>query len=203
MAEKAGGAIMNYDVFKGELVRLAAIDTETIGPVLSHWLQDTEFSRLEDTEPVKVFSPKQVQITFEKILSDGYFFAIHALADDKLIGMIDLSGFDWPGRNAWVGVGLGDREYWGKGYGTDVMHVLLRFAFHELNLHRVNLNVFEYNPRAIRCYEKVGFKHEGRMRSALNRDGRRWDLVYMGILRSEWEERPQGSGIRFQEKLSD
>jgi len=179
---------MNYDVFKGELVRLAAIDTETIGPVFSHWLQDSEFSRLSDTEPVKVFSPKQVQSTFEKILPDGYFFAIHSLAEDKLIGMIDLSGFDWPGRNAWVGVGLGEREYWGKGYSTDTMNVLLRFAFHELNLHRVNLNVFEYNPRAIRCYEKVGFKHEGRMRACLNRDGRRWDLVYMGILRSEWEE---------------
>jgi RimJ/RimL family protein N-acetyltransferase len=195
MAEKTGGAAMNYDVFKGELVRLAAIDTEKIGPAYSQWLQDTEFSRLEDTEPAKVFSPKQVQSAFEKILPDGYFFAIHSLAEDKLIGMIDLSGFDWPGRNAWVGIGLGEREYWGKGYGTDTMNVLLRFAFHELNLHRVNLNVFEYNPRAIRCYEKVGFKHEGRMRACLNRDGRRWDLVYMGILRSEWEESFQSSVV--------
>jgi RimJ/RimL family protein N-acetyltransferase len=198
MAEKVGGAAMNYAVFDGELVRLAAIDPEKIGPVLSQWLQDSEFSRLEDTEVVKVYSPKQVQSTFEKILPDGYFFAIHCLADDKLIGMLDLSGFDWPARNAWVGIGLGERDYWGRGYGTDAMNVLLRFAFHELNLHRVNLDVFEYNPRAIRCYEKVGFKHEGRMRACLNRDGRRWDLVYMGILRSEWEERFQGSGVRFQ-----
>jgi len=57
----------------------------------------------------------------------------------------------------------------------------------ELNLHRVSLDVFEYNPRAIRSYEKVGFKHEGRVRQALNRDGRRWDILYMGILREEWE----------------
>jgi len=68
------------------------------------------------------------------------------------------------------------------------MNLILRFAFCELNLHRVNLNVFEYNPRAIHCYEKVGFKHEGRLRQCLNRDGRRWDLVYMGILRGEWQE---------------
>ena len=56
----------------------------------------------------------------------------------------------------------------------------------EMNLRRVSLNVFEYNPRGIRSYEKAGFRHEGRQRQYLNRDGRRWDIVYMGILREEW-----------------
>jgi RimJ/RimL family protein N-acetyltransferase len=86
-----------------------------------------------------------------------------------------------------MGISLGDREYWGKGYGSDAMRLLLRYAFHELNLHRVSLNVFEYNPRAIRSYEKVGFVHEGRMRKFLNREGKRWDILYMGITRQEWE----------------
>ena len=178
---------MNYDVFKGELVRLWAINPEKIGQVLSRWVQDSEFSRLGDAGPVTLHSPKQIQEFFEKELKEGYFFAIHALADDKLIGIIDLTGFDWAARNTWLAIGLGEREYWGKGFGTDAMKVILRFAFRELNLHRINLNVFEYNSRAIHCYEKVGFKHEGRMRDCLNRDGRRWDLVYMGLLRSEWE----------------
>ncbi len=184
---------MNYDVFKGELVRLAAIDTEKAGPVFSRWLQDSEISRLEDTGPAMVFSPKQIQTSFEKFIQDGYVFGIHSLVEDKWIGEIGLDGFDWAARNAWVGIGLGEREYWGKGYGTDAMNVLLRFAFHELNLHRINLNVFEYNPRAIHCYEKVGFKHEGRLRGCLNREGHHWDLVYMGILRSEGEESRQAS----------
>jgi RimJ/RimL family protein N-acetyltransferase len=90
------------------------------------------------------------------------------------------------GRTAFVGIGIGERAYWGKGYGTDAMKVALRFAFTEINLERVTLNVFEYNPRAIRSYEKAGFKHEGRMRGALLKDGRRWDMIYMGILREEW-----------------
>ena len=59
--------------------------------------------------------------------------------------------------------------------------------FNELNLHRVSLDVFEYNPRAIRSYEKVGFVFEGRTRKFLNREGQRWDMIFMGILRSEWE----------------
>ena len=67
------------------------------------------------------------------------------------------------------------------------MRVILRFAFTELNLHRVSLTVFDYNQRAIRSYEKAGFRMEGRQRGFLKREGQRWDLIYMGILRSEWE----------------
>ena len=70
------------------------------------------------------------------------------------------------------------------------MEVLLRFAFEELNLHRVNLSVFEYNPRAIRSYEKAGFHHEGRQRQVLHRGGKRWDMLYMGILKNESESMP-------------
>lgn len=179
---------MNYDVFKGNLVRLKVIDLDEFAPALAKWLQDSEYSRLEGDGPAMLATPKQVQAYFEKPDKDSYFFGIHALADDRLIGDIALDGIDWAAGNAWLGIGVGDRDYWGKGYGTDAMQVMLRFAFQEMNLHRVTLNVFEYNPRAIRCYEKVGFKHEGRLRGCLNRDGRRWDLVHMGILHNEWEE---------------
>ena len=68
------------------------------------------------------------------------------------------------------------------------MKVVLRYAFTELNLQRLTLTVFEYNPRAVRAYEKTGFRHEGRLRQFLNREGRRWDMLFMGILRHEWME---------------
>ena len=67
-------------------------------------------------------------------------------------------------------------------------NVILRYGFTEVNLKRVTLTVFEYNPRAIRSYEKAGFRHEGRMRGALNKEGKRWDILVMGILREEWME---------------
>jgi RimJ/RimL family protein N-acetyltransferase len=87
-----------------------------------------------------------------------------------------------------MGIGLGDKTCWGKGYGTDAMSLLLRYAFTELNLHRMTLTVYEFNERAIRMYQRCGFKIEGIVRDCLYRNGRRWDLVSMGILRDEWLE---------------
>jgi RimJ/RimL family protein N-acetyltransferase len=81
---------------------------------------------------------------------------------------------------------IGERDYWGKGYGTDALRVLLRYAFDELNLHRVSLSVLEGNERAMRSYQKCGFRYEGRQRQVWAYDGRRWDEIYMGLLRDEW-----------------
>ena len=131
-------------------------------------------------------SPETPVAELAKLMCDHDIGAIPIGEDDKLIGEIGLDVVTWPGRDAFVGLGIGETEYWSKGYGTDIMNVLLRFAFTEINLKRVTLTVFEYNPRAIRSYEKAGFRHEGRKRLLLNREGRRWDELYMGILREEW-----------------
>ena len=125
----------------------------------------------------------------EKQKNDELFFLIRTLEEDLTIGLIGLDGIQWVRGDAWVGIGLGEREYWGEGYGTDAMGILLRYAFEELNLHRLSLSVFEYNSRAIRSYEKAGFVIEGRVRQFLNRDGRRYDMIFMGILLDEWKER--------------
>ena len=95
---------------------------------------------------------------------------------------------DWGSRDAFAGIGIGEREFWGKGYGSDAIQLLLRYAFTELNLQRVSLTVFEFNQRAQRSYEKVGFRLEGRQRQIMQREGRRWDILYMGILREDWME---------------
>ena len=97
----------------------------------------------------------------------------------------------WTHGDTFVGIGPGDREYWGKGYGTDAMKIILRYAFIELNLHWVSLDVFEYNQRGVRSSEKAGFVHEGRARQLLMCEGRRWDVLYMGILREDWIKQVQ------------
>ena len=181
---------MSTLLFQGKLVRLGMDNPEELAKCFSRWRRDTEYYRLLDTDPARMFSVKAFQKDFEANLEkkpfDDYLFTIHTLKDDRLIGFIWLGGIDWNHGNGWVGIGLGEREYWGKGYGTDAMRVVLGFAFTELNLHRVSLNVFAYNPRAIRSYEKAGFQHEGRLRKLICRDGQRTDDVWMGILGEEW-----------------
>ncbi len=177
---------MNANTFTGKLVRLATLDPDKDLPVLAGWHFDSEYSRLLDGDIASLPTAKQMREFLEKE-EDLHFFMIRSLEDDKAIGMVDLSGFNWVSGDCFVGIGLGEREYWGKGYGTEAMNLILGYGFRQLNLHRVSLDVFEYNPRAIRSYEKCGFQHEGRARGALNREGRRWDLIFMGILREEWE----------------
>lgn|SRR5574341_89891 len=180
------------DVFTGRLVRLSAFDPEEMSKAFACWSVNSEYLRLLNSSPHRMQSAKSIAKWMEKEIEEmspgSYFFSIRTLAEDKLIGELGLDVVNWPGRDAFVGLGIGETEYWNKGYGTDVMNVLLRFAFTEINLRRVTLTVFEYNPRAIRSYEKAGFRHEGHLRNYLNREGRRWNELYMGILREEWME---------------
>jgi RimJ/RimL family protein N-acetyltransferase len=182
---------MTASIFQGELVRLKMDDPEILAKAFSRWGRDSEYHRLLDGGAASMVSAKTIQSWIEKDLEKGpgddFFFVIHTLENDRLVGFISLFGIDWNHGNTWVGIGLGERDHWGKGYGTDAMRVMLKYAFTELNLNRVTLGVFDYNPRAIRSYEKAGFTHEGRVRNALLKEGRRWDVLEMGILKEEWQ----------------
>jgi RimJ/RimL family protein N-acetyltransferase len=178
------------DLFTGELVRLSAEEPEAISEAFSRWNRDSEYQRLLDSGPARQFSKQKIKEWVEKEIDSQllYMFGIRTLEDDRLIGEVGLDGVSASNGDTYVGISIGERQDWGKGYGTDAMRLILRYAFNELNLRRVSLTVFEYNPRGIRSYEKAGFKEEGRLREFLHRDGRRWDMVFMGVLREEWQE---------------
>jgi len=182
--------MLDTNIFRGTLVRLTSEDPETAGKALSQWARDTEYTRLLDNDPARMWSANKYQSWLVDDLEKGYrsafFFKIRTLSEDRLIGFLDLFGLSWMHGDTWLGIGLGDREYWGRGYGTDAVQVALRYAFSELNLRRVTLGVFAYNPRAIKTYEKAGFTVEGRLRRYITRDGQRNDMIIMGALREEW-----------------
>lgn len=94
---------------------------------------------------------------------------------------------DWKNRNAELGITIGEKAYWGQGYGTDAIRTLLDLAFREMNLHRIFLRVDEDNARGIRCYEKVGFRQEGTLRDATFKEGTYQSQHVMSILKSEFE----------------
>jgi RimJ/RimL family protein N-acetyltransferase len=187
---------MDANLLCGRLVRLTAQEPQEEAEAIAGWNADTAWWRLLASEPCNLFSGKKIaewiQKSQEKDPPSSYSFCIRTLDDDRLIGFIGLDGDIFPHGEAFVGIGIGEREFWSKGYGTDAMKVILRFGFEELNLRRVALDTFEYNPRAIRSYEKAGFVHEGRVRGYLYREGQRWDLIFMGLLRQEWLARETG-----------
>jgi RimJ/RimL family protein N-acetyltransferase len=180
---------VSQPLFQGERIRLAAEDSKLAAEWYARWSRDAEYLRLLDAIPAQPRLASQLREWIERDADKADFFPFTILAapESRLIGFVNLEAINWTHGNAWLGIGLGDRDYWSQGYGTDAVRVILRYAFSELNLHRVTLDVFEYNTRALRCYEKAGFVVEGRECEYIHRDGRRWDMIHMGILREEWE----------------
>ncbi len=189
---------MADDILKGNLVRLAAVEPKEIAEAMLLWNRDSEYQRLGMIEPANQYSVKKISEWVEKDLENdppkSYGFAIRALEQDRLIGVCSLGGDIFPHGEAFIGLGIGERKQWNKGYGTDAMLVILRYAFQELNMQRAALSVSANNPRAIHSYEKAGFIYEGRVRNYIQRDGKRWDIVFMGILREEWQARANQGG---------
>jgi len=112
--------------------------------------------------------------------------AVHVRDDDRLIGTCALSQLDADNGSALFHITIGEKDAWGRGYGTEATRLMVGHAFSGLGLHRVGLTVFAFNDRAIRSYRSVGFVVEGRAREAIWRDGRWWDEISMSMLDSDW-----------------
>ena len=93
----------------------------------------------------------------------------------------------WKDRVGTCGIFIGDKNEQGKGYGTEAMKLLLGYGFNTLNLNRLDLKVNDFNSRAIKCYQNLGFVEEGRMREASFVNGKYHDQILMSILRKEWK----------------
>ena len=177
------------DIYRGALVRLGSESPEALAKAFVNWEHDTEMHRLADSDPVQLWSEKKRKEFIEKDAGkneQAFRFSIRTLAEDKLIGAISLWVHSWTHSDTWVGILIGDRDYWGKGYGTDAMRLIVQYGFIELNLRRISLGLHAYNERALKSYQKAGFKLEGRIRGEGLRDGVRFDSLWMGILRDEW-----------------
>lgn len=184
------------DLFRGKLVRFTFEEPEARAKAEARWQRDTEFVRLADSDPSRLSSEKKIKEWFDQQAEGGpkperVSFSIRTLGEDKYIGFLGL-WIDLIHSEAWVGLGIGEREFWSKGYGTDMMKLCLQYVFTELGVERLSLGLHEYNPRALRSYEKCGFRLEGRTRKDVLREGQRSDTLWMGILREEWLQMQNG-----------
>lgn len=155
--------------------------------VIADWHEDSFYLRQVDTDFAVPVSPGFYSHERERDLTHQSF-RIRLNEDKRLIGFAALHSIEWNNGTAVLSIGIGDSEDRGKGYGTEALNLLLQYAFLELNLHRIGLDVISYNDPAIQSYIKAGFKEEGRIREAVFREGKRYDRIYMGIFKRDWYE---------------
>lgn len=181
----------------GERVRLRAVERDDL-PRFVHWLNDPEVTA--GLTLVTPLSLAQEEKWFERVLAGPpenapMVIEINTPRGWESVGNLGLHSVNWRDREAELGIFIGEKAFWNQGYGEEVICLLLDYAFWQLNLHRVFLRVHADNPRAVRCYEKVGFVHEGRMRQACYNKGEYVDVLVMGVLRSEWKEKGQKKAL--------
>lgn len=179
-------------VLRGERVYLRASERSDI-PTFVRWFNDSEtLSYLSMRAPM---SEAGEEAWFTEMTAhegkDAYHFVMCRLEDDKPIGTIGLFRVDSVNGNAGIGIGIGEKQLWGRGYGTDAMNALLDFGFGQLRLERMWLEVYDFNVRARRSYEKSGFVLEGTERRAIYKRGQFHDVHLMSILRDEWTAQPR------------
>lgn len=174
----------------GNQIRLRAVEHEDL-PQFVTWLNDPEV-----TAGLLIYQPMSLgdeERWYQGMLArpaDEHPLVIEIQDGEAwiMVGNLGLHHIDWRCRSVEVGIFIGEKALWSKGYGTKAMRLLLRHSFNTLNMNRVYLRVYENNPRAIRSYEKAGYVHEGRERQGMYKDGQYFDVLMMSVLRAEWKD---------------
>lgn len=169
----------------GKLVRLRPVEPED-ADAFYRWHNDEDVMRWlqsyfhESLAAVRKRFADRKDNSYEKSL-----FCIETLDEDRLIGVVVLRDADPINARARTDIYLGEKEYWGGGYGTDALRTACQYGFNTLRLHSIELTVVEANERAIKSYQKIGFQVDGRLRQAFFRDGEWYDELLMCVLRDE------------------
>lgn len=153
-------------------------------PTYYKWRNDETVAVFDQSEFLRPRSYEEIE-DWAQILVNGHTYI--ASVDGVYIGTIALMKVDERNRHAELAIVIGEKDYWSKGYGSQMMHTLLEYGFEGLNLERLYLHVFSFNERAIKFYEKFNFKHEGTLRNMLYRNGKYHDLLAYGLMRDEWQ----------------
>lgn len=158
-------------------------------PTVQAWFNDPDVRAT--TLGYRPLTLRDEQDFIENIGRDptGFIVLLVVREGDRPIGVTGLRGINERNRGAEFGITLGEKSVWGQGYGSEATRLIIDYVFNTRNLHRLWLRVFEYNIRAIRCYERAGFVREGTLRQEHYHDGRYWDTHVMSILRPEWDQR--------------
>lgn len=171
----------------GDRIYLRPLDEEADLDRCLGWINDPEvlttlgrrhpMGRAAEREWLQEQYKSEEHLNLAIVLKDG----------DRHIGNCGFNEVDYVNRSAVFGILIGEKDAWGQGYGPEAARLILKYGFEELGLHRIGLEVYSHNPRAIRAYEKAGFVREGTMRESYYRNSVYHDTIVMSVLESEWK----------------
>ncbi|MDR3313474.1 MAG: GNAT family N-acetyltransferase [Oscillospiraceae bacterium] len=171
----------------GERVYLSPVNPEDLA-LYTKWINDPGVAKYIGQYSHQFSLPKERE-TLERMATsdDDHAFAIVLNDGDRLLGNVGINQINRNYRHGVLGVFIGEAEDRSQGFGAEAIRLVLGYAFGTLNLHSVELFVHGDNARAIRCYEKVGFRVAGRVREAIFVGGHYVDRISMEILESEYD----------------
>jgi [ribosomal protein S5]-alanine N-acetyltransferase len=166
---------------KSNRIGLEKVGIEHVTPKYLSWLNDSEVTKYLESGFFPSSLNDLTQYITQRNSSNEVFLAIIDLASNEHIGNIKLSNINWIHRTAEIGIMIGEKNYWGKGYGTEAVKLVVEYGFNVLNLRKIYLGVYGNHQAAIKSYERAGFEVDGILKEHLYLDGTYVDKVYMSI----------------------
>ena len=177
----------------GSQVYLRAFRAEDLTERYLGWLNDPEATRYMESG-IFPSTMRDLESFYQRIAvsRSDVLMAVIDKGSGEHIGNMKLGPIQWVHRSAIFGIMIGEKKFWGRGVGREATRLMVEYGFDRLNLNRIDLGVFAEHEAGVRCYQKLGFKVEGRLRQDLFQDGEYKDRLWMGLLRSEYERRQMG-----------
>jgi RimJ/RimL family protein N-acetyltransferase len=177
-------------VLQGKNILLRALEREDLKQ-LHKWQNDGDIMRLARSYPDNMVSMEALENEYEKTIKgedhEKQVFIIQARSGGKAIGWASIRHWGKKALGADIGLAIGEKKHWRKGYGTEVTKLLQHEVFEQLGLHRAEWWTNSDNKGSLALAKKLGFKEEGRLRDAVFYDNRFHDLIVLGLLREEYE----------------
>ena len=175
---------MYFKKLVGKKCYLSPIDENDVEKFVA-WLNDLEVTQYLTALYQRVINIRNEKEILERLVKE-HNYSIIDIETNELLGNCGIMSLDNINQTAEVGLFIGNKNFWNKGYGTEALTLLIDFGFKVLNLHNISLKVVSFNPRAIKVYEKIGFKTIGKLRESILKDKKRFDLIYMDILYNDF-----------------
>lgn len=161
---------------------------------LTAWFNDEEIAFFSDDEApleenVSITETKEILIRWINTPENGSIihYAIHRIEDDAFIGFLMIAHIDRYNHRCDIGIVIGEKKEWGKGYAQEALSAAIDHCFEHLNMNRIGAEIYAFNHRSILLFSTLGFKHEGTKRNYVFKNGQYEDELMYSLLRSEWE----------------